>query len=191
MWPIRGSLATPISCNSVAKVHGTNRIFEGRVIRLRVDAVEYDNGARSDVEIVEHDGGVAIIAQPSPRSIVLVRQFRPAIERELWEVPAGKLERGEDPLACAKRELAEETGYTCAVMRLLWTFFTAPGFCNERLHLFVAEDLTSGTARPEATEVLHAREFDLNEAWAMVERDELPDAKTQIALGWCLRQWSR
>ena len=171
----------------MAKVHATRRIFEGRVIRLRVDDVEYDNGARSSVEIVEHDGGVAIIAQPSVRSIVLVRQFRPAIERELWEVPAGKLERGEDPLACAKRELEEETGYTCSVMRRLWGFFTAPGFCNERLHLFVAEGLTSGAARPEPTEVLHAREFGVDEAWAMVERDEIPDAKTQIALGWCLR----
>jgi ADP-ribose diphosphatase len=169
----------------VARIHGTRRIFEGRVIRLRVDDVEYDNGARANVEIVEHDGGVAIIAQPSRRSIVLVKQLRPAIGRELWEVPAGKLERGEDPLHCAKRELAEETGYECGAIRELWTFYTAPGFCNERLHLFVAEDLTRGTPRPEATEVLHAREFDLNEAWAMVELDELPDAKTQIALAWC------
>jgi ADP-ribose pyrophosphatase len=169
----------------VARIHGTRRIFEGRVIRLRVDDVEYDNGARANVEIVEHDGGVAIIAQPSPRSIVLVKQLRPATGRELWEVPAGKLERGEDPLDCARRELGEETGYRCGAMRQLWTFYTAPGFCNERLHLFVAEDLTRGTPHPEATEVLHAREFDLNEAWAMVELDELPDAKTQIALTWC------
>jgi ADP-ribose pyrophosphatase len=172
----------------VAKIHGTRRIFEGRVINLRVDDVEYDNGARSNVEIVEHNGGVAIIVQPSPRSIVLVRQYRPAIGRELWEVPAGKLERGEDPLACATRELIEETGYRCRTMQKLWSFFTAPGFCNERLHLFVAVDPTPGVAAPEATEVLQPREFSLDDAWAMVERDEIPDAKTQIALGWCLAQ---
>ena len=172
----------------MAKIHGTRRVFEGRVINLRVDDVEYDNGARSNVEIVEHNGGVAIIAQPSPDSIVLVRQFRPATGQELWEVPAGKLERGEDPLACATRELIEETGYRCGSMRRLWSFFTAPGFCNERLYLFVAEGLTPGSAEPEATEVLHLREFNVEEAWAMVERDEIPDAKTQIALGWCRSQ---
>jgi ADP-ribose pyrophosphatase len=172
----------------VAKILGTRRIFEGRVINLRVDDVEYDNGARSNVEIVEHNGGVAIIVQPSPRSIVLVCQYRPAIGRELWEVPAGKLEPGEDPLACATRELIEETGYRCRTMRKLWSFFTAPGFCNERLHLFVAVDPTPGKAEPEATEVLQPREFSLDDAWAMVERDEIPDAKTQVALGWCFGQ---
>lgn len=175
----------------MAKILGTRRIFEGRVINLRVDDVEYDNGARSNVEIVEHNGGVAIIVQPSPRSIVLVRQYRPAIGRELWEVPAGKLEPGEDPLACATRELIEETGYRCRAMRKLWSFFTAPGFCNERLNLFVAVDPTPGKAEPEATEVLQPREFSLDDAWAMVERDEIPDAKTQIALGWCLTQRPR
>jgi ADP-ribose pyrophosphatase len=169
----------------VAKIHGTRRVFEGRVINLRVDDVEYDNGARANVEIVEHHGGVAIIVQPSPRSIVLVRQYRPATGQELWEVPAGKLERGEDPIACATRELIEETGYRCRSIRRLWSFFTAPGFCNEQLHLFVAEGLTAGAAEPEATEVLHLHEFKLEEAWAMVERDEIPDAKTQIALSWC------
>ena len=169
----------------MSKIHGTRRIFEGRVINLRVDDVEYDNGARSNVEIVEHHGGVAIIAQPTPATIVLVKQLRPAVARELWEVPAGKLERGEDPLECAKRELIEETGYRCASMRALWTFYTAPGFSNERLFLFVAEGLLDGAPQPEATEVLHAREFSVAEAWAMVERDEMPDAKTQIALAWC------
>jgi ADP-ribose pyrophosphatase len=172
----------------VAKILGTRRIFEGRVINLRVDDVEYDNGARSDVEIVEHHGGVAIIVQPSPRSIVLVRQYRPAIGRELWEVPAGKLERNEDPMACATRELIEETGYRCRTMQKLWSFFTAPGFCNERLHLFVAVDPVPGKSEPEATEVLQLREFSLDDAWAMVERDEIPDAKTQVALGWCKSQ---
>ena len=172
----------------MAKIHGTRRIFEGRVINLRVDDVEYDNGARSNVEIVEHNGGVAIIVQPASNTIVLVRQYRPATGVSLWEVPAGKLERDEDPMACATRELIEETGYRCREMRKLWSFFTAPGFCNERLHLFVALDPTPGEAEPEATEVLHPREFKLDEAWQMVERDEIPDAKTQIALGWCLSQ---
>ncbi|HKW44898.1 MAG TPA: NUDIX hydrolase [Candidatus Eremiobacteraceae bacterium] len=169
----------------MAKLLGTRRIYEGRIVNLRVDDVEYDNGARSNVEIVEHNGGVAIIAQPAPQTIVLVRQYRPAIGRGLWEVPAGKLESGEDPAACATRELIEETGYRCRTIRKLWSFFTAPGFCNERLHLFVAEGLIAGEAEPEATESLEPREFALDDAWAMVQRDEIPDAKTQVALGWC------
>lgn len=165
-------------------VLGTRRIYDGRVINLRTDEVEYGNGHRSTVEIVEHRGGVAIIAMPEPRSIVLVRQFRPAIGREMWEVPAGKLEAGENPLTCATRELIEETGYRAAILRKLWSFFTAPGFCTERLHLFVAEGLTAGKATPEPSEQIEVRIFDVREAWQMVCDDELPDAKTQIALSW-------
>ena len=165
-------------------VHGTRRIYEGRVVNLRVDAVEYANGYRSDVEVVEHRGGVAIIAMPQPKSIVLVRQFRPAIGRAMWEVPAGKLEAGEDPLGSATRELAEETGYTAQRLRKLWTFYTAPGFCTELLHLFVAEGLSAGKASPEESELIEVRTFGVDEAWQLVTRDELPDAKTQIALAW-------
>ena len=166
-------------------VLGTRRIYEGRVLNLRVDDVVYSNGNRSVVEVVEHNGGVCLIAQPQPTTIVLVRQFRPAIGRELWEVPAGKLDAPEeDPRAAAERELLEETGYRCASLKKVRTFYTAPGFCGELLHLFVAEGLTAGTPQPEADEVLHAKVFDLEEAWDMLDRDELPDAKTQIALAW-------
>ena len=167
---------------------GTRRIFRGRIIGIRIDDVIYSNGNRSDVEIVEHDGGVSIIAQPEPSTIVLVKQFRPAIGRELWEVPAGKLEAGEDPLAAAERELIEETGYRCTSMRKLWTFYSAPGFCSELLHLYVAEGLTMGKPQPEADEVLQIKAFDVREAQAMIERNEIPDAKTQVAVAWALRQ---
>ena len=165
-------------------VHGTRRIYDGRVINLRVDAVEYANGHRSEVEVVEHRGGVAIIASPTPRGIVLVRQFRPAIGRAMWEVPAGKLEAGEDPAGCAMRELVEETGYRAQRLRKLWTFYTAPGFCTELLHLFVAEGLTAGEPSPEESEQIEVRIFDLDEAWRLVTCDDLPDAKTQVALAW-------
>ena len=165
-------------------VHGTRRIYEGRVLNLRVDDVEYPNGHRSTIEVVEHRGGVAVIAMPQPRSIVLVHQFRPAIGRAMWEVPAGKLEAGEDPGTCAARELLEETGYRAHGLRELWTFYTAPGFCGELLHLFVAEGLTAGDPSPEPGEQIKTRLFDVDEAWALVARNELPDAKTQIALAW-------
>ena len=174
----------------VIQVLGTRRIFQGRIVGLRVDDVVYPNGNRSTVEIVEHNGGVSIIAMPEPDKIVLVRQFRPAIGRELWEAPAGKLEAGEDPQAAAQRELLEETGYRCSSIKKLWTFYPAPGFCSELLHLYLAEGLTAGEAQPDADEVLHARLFDIHEAWAMIERDEIPDAKTQIAVAWARNRCS-
>jgi ADP-ribose pyrophosphatase len=168
----------------VVTVRNTRPIYKGRIINLRVDDVEYANGHRGEMEVVEHRGGVAIVAMPAPRAIVLVRQYRPAIGRAMWEVPAGKLEAGEDPLACATRELVEETGYRAQWLRKLWTFFTAPGFCTELLHLFVAEGLSAGTPAPEEGEQIEVRTFDVEDAWRLVTHDELPDAKTQIALAW-------
>jgi len=172
----------------VLTILGTRRIFEGRVISVRVDEVRYDNGHRGSIEVVEHRGGVAIVARPDPAHIVLVRQYRPAPGRELWEVPAGKLEPGEEPLASAMRELAEETGYRCSRMRRLWSFYTSPGFSNELLHLYVAEGLTSGAAHTEDNEQIECRVFAIEDAWRMVTEDQLPDAKTQIALAWAQAQ---
>ncbi len=168
----------------MTQVLGTRRIFRGRILGVRVDDVMYPNGNRSQVEIVEHGGGVSVIAQPEPSTIVLVKQFRPAIGRELWEVPAGKLDGDEDPQGAAERELREETGYRCRSMRRLWTFYPAPGFCSELLHLFVAEGLEPGAPEPEDDEQLEVRVFELDEVWSMIERDEIPDAKTQIAVAW-------
>ena len=165
-------------------VRGTRPIYKGRILNLRVDDVEYSNGHRSELEIIEHRGGVAVIAMPEPRSIVLVRQYRPAIGRTMWEVPAGKLEAGEEPLSCATRELIEETGYRAQRLRKLWTFYTAPGFCTELMHLFVAEGLSAGAPAPEDNEQIEVRTFKVEEAWGLVIRDEMPDAKTQIALAW-------
>lgn len=166
---------------------GTRRIFQGRIIGVRVDDVIYPNGNRSDVEIVEHNGGVCVIAQPDPASIVLVRQFRPAIGRELWEVPAGKLDGDEATEVAARRELLEETGYRCRSLRKLWSFYSAPGFCSELLHLYVAKDLIAGEPQPEADEVLNVQTFKVVDVQRMIERDEIPDAKTQVAVAWALR----
>lgn len=168
----------------MSSVRSSRRIYEGRVLALRVDEVELASGHRTSYEVVEHSGGVAIVAQPTLRDVVLIRQYRPATGRSLWEVPAGKLERGEDPVDCARRELAEETGYRCSDMRRLWSFFTAPGFCSELIHLFVAEGIVAGTSAPEPSELIEVRAFGIDEAWRLVEKDEIPDAKTQIALAW-------
>ncbi len=167
------------------KTFTSRRIYEGRVVSLRVDRVGSEEGThRRNVEVVEHPGGVAIIAQPSPQTIVLVRQQRHAVGDELWEVPAGMIERGEDPRFTARRELVEETGYRAERLEFLWTIYTSPGFCNERIHFFSAEGLSPGEPEPEEDEAFEIRVWNIDDAWLLVENDELRDAKTQIALAW-------
>jgi ADP-ribose pyrophosphatase len=167
------------------KVYSSKRVYSGRVVALRVDEVDaYTGDRRREIEVVEHVGGVAIVAQPTPQTIVLVRQHRHAVDSDLWEVPAGMIERGEPPLETARRELIEETGYRAQSLRFLWSIYTTPGFCSERIHFFVAEGLTPGEAQPEDDEQFELRVWSVAEAGALVERDELRDAKTQIALAW-------
>jgi ADP-ribose pyrophosphatase len=167
------------------KTHASERIYTGRVVNLRVDEIDaVRGGTHRKVEVVEHPGGVAVIARPSPTQIVLVRQHRHAVDRDLWEVPAGMIERGEPPIETARRELIEETGYRAASLRFLWSLYPTPGFCEERIHLFVAEGLTPGPAAPEEDEEFEIKTWRVEDAWDLVERDELRDAKTQIALAW-------
>ncbi len=167
------------------KVHASRRAYEGRVIDLRLDEIDtYRGDGRRTVEVVEHVGGVAIVAQPSPSEIVLVRQYRHAVGEDLWEVPAGMIERGEPPIETARRELIEETGYRAEELEFIWSIYTTPGFCTERIHFFVARGLTPGEAEPEEDEQFELRVWSLEDAWVLVEADKLRDAKTQIALAW-------
>jgi ADP-ribose pyrophosphatase len=165
------------------RVISSERIYTGRVLSLRLDDLDTRRGTYRK-EIVEHKGAVAIIALPAPGKIVLVRQYRHAAGRALWEIPAGSIEAGELPEPAAARELAEETGYRAAAWRRLWSAYTAVGFCTELMYFFVAEGLTAGEPEPDDYEDIEVRTFAIDEAWAMVERDELPDAKTQIGLFW-------
>lgn len=154
-------------------------------MNLRVDEIAKPRaGGTRKVEVVEHVGGVVVIARPTPATIVLVKQHRHAVNEELWEVPAGMIERGEPPIETARRELIEETGYRAASLRFLWSLYPTPGFCEERIHLFVAEGLTPGPAAPEDDEEFEIKTWRVEDAWDLVERDELRDAKTQIALAW-------
>ena len=165
--------------------HASERIYSGRVVNLRVDEIDRVRGdGRRTIEVVEHSGGACVIASPAPGQIVLVRQHRHAVDQNLWEVPAGMIERGEDPLETARRELIEETGYRARTLRYLWSIYPTPGFCTERIYLYVAQDLTLGDAAPDDDEHFEVRTWSVDEAWALVERDELRDAKTQVALAW-------
>ena len=159
-------------------------VYRGKVVSLRIEELEFPS-RRDVVEIVEHRGAVVIAAQPTRDSIVLVQQYRYPIGKRNWEVPAGSIDPNEGPDACAVRELREETGYTAKRIRRLWSAYSAPGFCTELLHFYAAEDLRAGDRAPDVGEEdMVVKTFTLDEAWAMVERDELPDAKTQIAIAW-------
>lgn len=171
------------------KVVASRRIYEGRVINLRVDTVETARGTH-ELEIVEHGGAVVVIAQPAPDEIVLVRQHRHAIGADTWEVCAGGIDPGETAEQAAMRELREETGLRARSVRRLWSAYSAPGFCNELLHFFHTDSYEIGEPEPAGDEEIEIATFPLERVREMIERDELRDAKTQIAVLWALRQHS-
>lgn len=169
------------------KVLESQRIYEGRVINLRVDTIATPTGTHK-MEIVEHGGAVVVIAQPARDEIVLVRQNRHAIGEDTWEVCAGGIDAGETPEQAAIRELREETGYRARSIRRLWSAYSAPGFCNELLHFFHTDSYDIGEPEPDAEEQIEIATFPLERVREMIERDELRDAKTQISVLWALRQ---
>lgn len=160
------------------------QLFSGRVIDLYLEDVELPNGKTSKREIIKHPGAVAVIAVTDEGKMVMVRQYRKALEKAIVEIPAGKLEKGEEPIECAKRELEEETGYECTKMVPLISFYTSPGFADELVHLFIAEGLTKKTNQQELDEdeFVDIVEVTLEEAQKMVEAKEIHDAKTAYAV---------
>lgn len=159
----------------------SEKIYEGKIINLRVDTVELPNRKYAKREIVEHNGAVAILAIEED-SIILVRQYRKAAEDFLFEVPAGKLEHGEDPIACASRELLEETGYIPKKLEQLCEFYSTPGFSTEKIYLFLAEDLTLNVPSPDEDEFIVVEKVNINYAYEMIKNKEIIDAKTIIAV---------
>ena len=171
------------------QAHATRRVYEGRVINLRVDEIDQPrDGGRRLVEVVEHPGGAVVIPLLSADEVVLVRQYRRPVDGELWELPAGMIDPGEEPLVAAARELREETGYTAQRLRYLWAAYSTPGVCQELLRFFVAEGLRGGEQSQDDCEDIEVRAWSLDEAWKLVENDQLRDAKTQIGLAWALRE---
>jgi len=160
--------------------------FEGRIITLQVDEVELPNGKTSNREIVKHPGAVAVIAVTKDKKIVLVEQFRKALERSIIEIPAGKIEIGEAPEKTALRELEEETGYTTGNLQYIQSFATSPGFANEIIHLYFAENIEKleqpvGLDEDEFVELLHVTISEMEE---MVKKQQIYDAKTAFAYIW-------
>jgi ADP-ribose pyrophosphatase len=156
-------------------------IFQGKVISLQVDTVRLPNGNTATREIIKHPGAVAVLALVDDRMLV-VEQFRKPLERMQIEIPAGKLDAGENPLDAAKRELEEETSYSCDTMKLLCSFYTSPGFADEIIHLYVADQLTQGDAHLDEDEFLDCESITLEQAQQYIREQRISDAKTITAV---------
>jgi ADP-ribose pyrophosphatase len=167
----------------------TQRVFEGRMISLDVETVRLPNGKETTREVVRHPGAVAVLAITQDQTILFVRQYRKAIDKISLEIPAGKLEKGEDPLHAAKRELMEETGYQAGSWNHLHTFYTSPGFADEVMHVYVATDLQAGDTNLDEDEFLECVEADESQIQKWLADGTILDAKTIAPLYWWL--WQR
>ena len=160
----------------------SNKVYEGKILTLTVDNVRLPNGKEAKREVILHNGGVTIIAQPEPTKIVLLKQFRYSIGKVLWEVPAGRIGNGEDPLLAAKRELKEETGYRANKWDSLGIVYPLPGYSTEVLYFFKAIDLIDDEPDPDPDENFEVKVIDLKQAWQMVKDGLIRDAKTISAI---------
>lgn len=164
------------------KTIGTEPIFKGRVVNLRRDTVELENGSITTREVIEHPGGVAVAALDDAGNLLMVRQFRYPFAERLLELPAGKLEYGEDAFACGKRELEEETGHTAALYKSLGQLLPTPAYDSEVIHLFFAKELTTTQQHLDDGEFLAVERLPFDTVVEMILRNEIRDAKTQIAV---------
>lgn len=161
------------------KTINKNYIYKGRIINVRRDDAELPNGEPCTREVVEHNGGVCVAALTEDDELLFVRQFRYPYMEVIPELPAGKLELGEDPFESGKRELEEETGYVAQEYRDMGKFYPSPGYCGEIIHLYAAKDLTPTHQHLDEDEFLSVEKIPLNEAFEMVLENKIRDGKTQ------------
>jgi ADP-ribose pyrophosphatase len=157
-------------------------VYSGVIVKVELDDAELVDGTVVKREVVMHPGGVGILPVDADGTAYMVRQFRYPFSRELLEIPAGKLEPGEDPKVCAVRELGEETGFTAGRLVDLGVTYASPGISDETLHLYLALDLVPGRQHLDADEFLGVEKWPLEELYAMVLRGEIHDGKTEIAV---------
>lgn len=160
--------------------------WKGKFLAVEIKSVPLPNGRRTRVEVLRHPGAAAVLPLHRDGKVTLIRQWRPAIETWVHEVCAGKLDPGEDPESCARRELEEEVGLRCARLHALGWIYTTPGFTDEKIHLFAATGLRKVPRRPEDDEVIEVLKVPLHQALRLAADGELPDAKSQVCL---FRAW--
>lgn len=165
----------------------SRRVYTGRVVSLDVDTVRFPNQVIGELEMIRHSGASAVVAflddvESNDPRVVLIRQYRYAAEGYVCEIPAGRLDEGEAPEACAHRELREETGYSAAELHPLTTFYTTPGFTDERIHLFAATGIRPGQSALEEDEILEVFPTPISDAVRMVLEGEIVDGKTMIGI---------
>ena len=167
----------------IETVTGKESIYPGRIIHVQKWTVTLPDGTEAMREIVQHNGASAIVAVDDQGQVILVRQHRVAVGRVTWEIPAGKFDHpGEDPLACARRELEEETGMSADHWRELVAMDSTPGFCTECIHIFLATGLHEGSSHPDEDEFVDVTAMPLRDAAAKVMRGEIRDSKTALAI---------
>jgi ADP-ribose pyrophosphatase len=165
----------------------SRRVYTGRVVRLDVDTVRFPDGSTGELEVIRHPGAAAVVpcaSDPAGKdpTVLLLKQYRYATGGVLWEVPAGTLGPGEDPAACARRELAEEAGVTARELRPLTSIWTTPGFTDEVIHLYLATGLSPGTPARERDEFIEVEPQPLSRVLSRIRDGEIRDAKTIVAI---------
>lgn len=165
----------------------TRRVYDGRLIKVDLDRLRAPTGVELELEIIRHPGAAAVVPllsglEADDPTVLLIRQYRYAANGTIWEVPAGVLEPGEEPAACARRELLEETGATAEKIEHLVSVFTTPGFTDERIHVFLATGVTVGEPNLERDEFIEVKGVPLSVALAKIRDGEILDAKTVVAL---------
>jgi ADP-ribose pyrophosphatase len=159
-------------------------VFHGRVFDLVQEQVRYPDGRLAEVDLIRHAGAVAVLPIDPDGQLVLIRQYRHAVGGMLLEIPAGRLEDGEDPEACAQRELQEEIGMAAGWLRPLGGFYPVAGYSDEYLHIFLAGDLAASELPGDPDELIELEHLSPSKALSMAARGEIEDAKTLIALFW-------
>ena len=164
------------------KTINSTSVFDGRILHITLDDVELEDGKKSKREVVKHPGGVTVAALDNDNNLLFVRQFRYPYKEVVLELPAGKLEKGSTPLENGKRELLEETGAQGYSYTSLGQLYPSPGYTNEIIHLYVCRIKSEGESKPDEGEFLNVKKIPLDKAVEMVLNNQLPDAKTQVAV---------